>query len=248
MGWHLDGRVSAMFGTHTHIQTADERVLPGGTAYITDVGMTGPYDSVLGRDKRAVIRNLMTSMPFPFNVAIDDVRLCGAMVEIDAESGKATSIERICERETTAVPAGDEDGEGRRDAGDVAALGGQREGAAGHRDGALRPALPGGEERDGRAEGTAEQRQGETAPTGAEGSGFGRGVRYCGHVLHYRLRPGGRVTRGSRREKRPVVRVGWPCAPPSGPRPPCCGIRCPRRRGRSRRRCRRRPGRRPCRP
>lgn len=105
MGWHLDGRVSAMFGTHTHIQTADERILPLGTAYITDLGMTGPYDSVLGRDKRAVIRNLMTSMPFPFDVASDDVRLCGAIVEVDAETGKATGIERVCEREMAPLPA-----------------------------------------------------------------------------------------------------------------------------------------------
>ena len=102
---YLDGRVSAVFGTHTHVQTADERVLPQGTAFISDVGMTGPYDSVLGRDKSAVIRNLVTGMPFPFDVASDDVKLCGALVEIDTESGRATHIERVCERETSPMPA-----------------------------------------------------------------------------------------------------------------------------------------------
>lgn len=95
MGWHLDGRVSVVFGTHTHIPTADESVLPGGTAYISDLGMTGPYDSVLGRRKDRVLRHLMTALPSPFDVATDDIRLCGVLVKVDAASGRARSIERI---------------------------------------------------------------------------------------------------------------------------------------------------------
>lgn len=95
MGWHLDGRVSAIVGTHTHIQTADERVLPGGTAYISDLGMTGPYDSVLGRDKHAVLKKLRTAMPARFEVAENDVRACGVVVKIDDQTGRAQSIERF---------------------------------------------------------------------------------------------------------------------------------------------------------
>lgn len=95
MGWHLDGRVSVLFGTHTHIPTADERVLPKGTAYITDVGMTGPYDSVLGRDKERVVGAMVTSVPAAFEVATDDVRLCGVVVTVEATTGRATQIERI---------------------------------------------------------------------------------------------------------------------------------------------------------
>jgi 2',3'-cyclic-nucleotide 2'-phosphodiesterase len=95
MGWFLDGRVTVVFGTHTHVQTADERVLPKGTAYITDLGMTGPYDSVLGRDKDRVVRTLVTGMPLPYDVAAGDPRLCGAIVECNPDSGRATSIERI---------------------------------------------------------------------------------------------------------------------------------------------------------
>jgi len=95
LGWYLDGRVTAVVGTHTHIQTADERILPRGTAYITDLGMTGPYDSVLGRDRHAVVRSLVTGVPHPYAVATDDVRLCGVLVEVDATTGRATSIERL---------------------------------------------------------------------------------------------------------------------------------------------------------
>ncbi len=109
MGWYLDGRVSVVVGTHTHVQTADERVLPGGAAYITDLGMTGPYDSVLGRDKNAVIRHLVTGMPHPYDVAIHDARLCGVIVDVDPESGRASHIERVQERETTPMPSGGED-------------------------------------------------------------------------------------------------------------------------------------------
>lgn len=109
MGWYLDGRVSAVFGTHTHVQTADERILPNGTACITDLGMTGPYDSVLGRDKHAVVRALYTGMPHPYHVATDDARLCGAIVEVDSQTGKATSIERVCERDDQPPPADNDD-------------------------------------------------------------------------------------------------------------------------------------------
>jgi len=97
MGWFLDGRVSAVIGTHTHIQTADERVLPSGTAYITDVGMTGPYDSVIGRAKDKVIAALTTAMPRHFDVAEGDVRLAGAIVTVDTATGRASSIERVME-------------------------------------------------------------------------------------------------------------------------------------------------------
>lgn len=95
MGWHLDGRVSAVLGTHTHVPTADERILPKGTAYITDVGMTGPYESILGRDTRNVLAVLITGMPYPYDVAHGDVRLCGAIVELDSTTGRAISIERV---------------------------------------------------------------------------------------------------------------------------------------------------------
>src|SRR5678815_2380441 len=82
-------------GTHTHIPTADAKVLAGGTAYITDLGMCGPYDSVLGRRKDRVIKYMSTNMPAPFDVATGDVRLCGALAEIDETTGRATSIERV---------------------------------------------------------------------------------------------------------------------------------------------------------
>ncbi|HEX4793105.1 MAG TPA: TIGR00282 family metallophosphoesterase [Humisphaera sp.] len=95
MGHWLDGRCSLVFGTHTHIPTADAKVLPGGTAYISDLGMTGPYDSVLGRRKDRVVKYMTTNMPQSFDVATSDVRLCGALAEIDAETGRAISIQRI---------------------------------------------------------------------------------------------------------------------------------------------------------
>ena len=95
MGWHLDGKVSAVVGTHTHVQTADERILPGGTAYITDLGMTGPYDSVLGREKLPVLKKFRTAMPARFEVAERDIRACGVAVKIDASTGRALSIERF---------------------------------------------------------------------------------------------------------------------------------------------------------
>ena len=98
MGWFLDGRVSALCGTHTHVQTADETILPKGTAYITDIGMAGPHKSVIGRDIEQVLHRFLTQMPGPMEVAAEDVRLSGVLLEIDAKSGKAKSIERIHER------------------------------------------------------------------------------------------------------------------------------------------------------
>jgi len=97
LGRFLDGRVSVVFGTHTHVQTADEKILPGGTAYITDLGMTGPHDSVIGRSTAPIIEHFLTSMPAKFEVAENDIELEGAIVEIDDKSGKALSIVRVKE-------------------------------------------------------------------------------------------------------------------------------------------------------
>ncbi len=97
MGWYLDGKVSAVVGTHTHIQTADERVLPKGTAYMTDLGMTGPYDSVIGRQIEPVLEKFLTGMPNRFDVAQGNVKLCGAIIEVDPATGKALTIERVQE-------------------------------------------------------------------------------------------------------------------------------------------------------
>jgi metallophosphoesterase (TIGR00282 family) len=94
-GWYLDGRVTAMVGTHTHIPTADETVLTKGTAYITDVGMTGPYDSVIGVKKELVIERFLTGMPARFEAAAGDVRLCAVVVECDDQTGRAKRIERL---------------------------------------------------------------------------------------------------------------------------------------------------------
>ena len=95
MGWFLDGRVSAVIGTHTHVQTADERVLPGGTAYITDVGMTGPHDSVIGIKKEIAIERFLTYLPNRFEVAKGDVRLSAVVIEIDTETGLSRTIKKI---------------------------------------------------------------------------------------------------------------------------------------------------------
>ncbi len=94
MGWHLDGRVSALFGTHTHVPTADEEVLPKGTAYISDLGMCGPYASVIGRHAPNVLKSMTTKMYAPFDVATDDVRACGVIIDVDDETGRATAIKR----------------------------------------------------------------------------------------------------------------------------------------------------------
>jgi metallophosphoesterase (TIGR00282 family) len=99
LGWHVDGRVTAVFGTHTHVQTADERVLPKGTAFICDVGMTGPYDSVLGRRTDRVLQASMTQMYYGFDVAKGDVRIAGAVVDFDSDNGRASAIERVQLRE-----------------------------------------------------------------------------------------------------------------------------------------------------
>jgi len=93
-GWYVDGRVSAMVGTHTHVPTADERVLPGGTAYLTDVGMTGPYDSVIGMDKKASLTRFLSAIPERFEPAKRDVRLSSVIIEVDEKTGAARSIER----------------------------------------------------------------------------------------------------------------------------------------------------------
>ncbi len=98
LGWYLDAKASAIFGTHTHIQTADEKILPGGTAYITDVGMTGPYCSVIGRRVEDVLQRFITAVPVRFEVASADIQLHGAIVDIDEATGKARSITRIQEK------------------------------------------------------------------------------------------------------------------------------------------------------
>ena len=95
MGWHLDGKVTAVVGTHTHVQTADERVLPRGTAYITDVGMTGPHDSIIGVDIAAALGKFLTALPAKFETATANPRLNGVIVDADPQSGRATGIERL---------------------------------------------------------------------------------------------------------------------------------------------------------
>ena len=95
MGWYLDGRVTAVVGTHTHIPTADETILPRGAAYITDLGMTGPYDSVIGIEKQSVIQKFLSQLPVRFEVAKGDVRMNAVLIEADPLTGRAASIQRI---------------------------------------------------------------------------------------------------------------------------------------------------------
>lgn len=95
LGWHLEGRVCAVIGTHTHVATADGRVLPGGTAYLSDAGMCGPHDSVLGRDKQQVIATFLDGMKRRFPVAEEDVQINACLIEVDAVTGLALSFERI---------------------------------------------------------------------------------------------------------------------------------------------------------
>src|SRR5215211_294931 len=95
MGWHLDGKVTAVVGTHTHVQTADEQILPGGTAYLTDVGMTGPHDGVIGVEKTAVIDKFIRGMPVRMETATGNPRLNGILIAADESTGKATSVQRI---------------------------------------------------------------------------------------------------------------------------------------------------------
>ncbi len=95
MGWHLDGKVTAVVGTHTHVQTADDRVLPGGTAYITDVGMTGPHDSIIGVNKAAALGRFLNGMPARFEAAAGDPKLHAVLISADPANGKATAIQRL---------------------------------------------------------------------------------------------------------------------------------------------------------
>jgi metallophosphoesterase (TIGR00282 family) len=95
LGWYLDGRVTAVVGTHTHVPTADERILPNGTAYVTDVGMTGPYDGVIGVKKELVVGKFLNGMPVRFEPATGDVRLCAVVIDCDEDTGKARTIERL---------------------------------------------------------------------------------------------------------------------------------------------------------
>ena len=95
LGWYLDGRVTAVLGTHTHIPTADERVLPGGTAFQTDVGMSGPYDSVIGVEKELVLQRFLTGMPGKFEAAKGNPKMCAALISCDGATGRATGIRRL---------------------------------------------------------------------------------------------------------------------------------------------------------
>jgi metallophosphoesterase (TIGR00282 family) len=115
MGYYLDGKVSCVFGTHTHVMTADERILQGGTAYITDLGMTGAHDSVLGRKSECVIRAFRTQMPCPFELAGGDVRISAIAVTVDSHTRRAESIERIQIREEIADEMTYDSDDGRPD-------------------------------------------------------------------------------------------------------------------------------------
>jgi metallophosphoesterase (TIGR00282 family) len=95
MGWYLDGRVSAVIGTHTHVATADQHVLPGGTAYQTDVGMTGPHNGVIGMDKTAILRRFLDGQPARFEVATGDVQMNTVLIDVDETTGHARGIERL---------------------------------------------------------------------------------------------------------------------------------------------------------
>ena len=94
MGWYLDGRVSAVLGTHTHVATADEHVLPQGTAFISDVGMTGPHDGVIGMERTAILRRFLDNLPARFEVATGDVQMNAVLLDVDEASGRARTIER----------------------------------------------------------------------------------------------------------------------------------------------------------
>jgi 2',3'-cyclic-nucleotide 2'-phosphodiesterase len=95
LGWYLDGRVTAVLGTHTHIPTADERILPGGTAYQTDVGMSGPYDSVIGVETELVLARFLTGMPGKFEAAKGNAKMCATLITCDGATGRASHIQRI---------------------------------------------------------------------------------------------------------------------------------------------------------
>jgi metallophosphoesterase (TIGR00282 family) len=100
LAWYLDGRVSAVVGTHTHVQTADERVLPDGTAFITDAGMTGPRDSVIGMSREIVLQRFLTQLPVRFEVAGGPVQLNAVLIDVDPQSGRAAAIRRVNREET----------------------------------------------------------------------------------------------------------------------------------------------------
>jgi metallophosphoesterase (TIGR00282 family) len=95
LGRYLDGKVSVVFGTHTHVQTADENIFPGGSAYISDLGMTGPYDGIIGVESDLVLARFLKGLPVRFETSSGDVKLCGVVVEIDEATGRAKSIERL---------------------------------------------------------------------------------------------------------------------------------------------------------
>lgn len=107
LGWYLDGRVSCVVGTHTHVQTADERILPGGTAYLTDMGCCGPVDGVIGMERSSVLKRFINQLPARFEVAAGAAMLNGVLVKLQAESGKAMSIERIQFREQSISDSAD---------------------------------------------------------------------------------------------------------------------------------------------
>ena len=113
MGWHLDGKVTLVVGTHTHVQTADERVLPNGTAYITDAGMTGPHDSIIGMEREPSLARFLNGMPARYEPATGNPRLNGVVIEADDKTGRALSINRVSysEKDLAAIAAGDRAGE-----------------------------------------------------------------------------------------------------------------------------------------
>jgi metallophosphoesterase (TIGR00282 family) len=105
MGWYLDGRASVVYGTHTHVQTADERVLPNGTAFITDLGLCGPFDSVIGMEKETVIQGFISQLPRKFEVAQENVVLQGIIVDVDERTGRARDIKRLRLHADDGIPA-----------------------------------------------------------------------------------------------------------------------------------------------
>jgi metallophosphoesterase (TIGR00282 family) len=110
MGWHLDGKVTLVVGTHTHVQTADERILPNGTAYLTDAGMTGPHDSIIGMEKEPALARFLNAMPSRFEPAVGNPRLNGVVVEADEKTGRALAVTRISYSEQELVKLGAPDG------------------------------------------------------------------------------------------------------------------------------------------
>lgn len=115
MGYYLDGKISCVFGTHTHVVTADEKILPKGTAYITDIGMTGAHNSVLGRKVESVLKNFRTQMPCPFEIATGDVRLNGIIVTVDSNTKRADKISRIEVKDEKTDSIGYDSDDGRPD-------------------------------------------------------------------------------------------------------------------------------------